>query len=378
MPIVWRYLLSNYLKVLCLCVFAFVGILLTTRLDEIARFATLGPESTFILLFTLQQILYILPIALPIACLISAILLMQRLSRTHELTALRAAGLSLASILTPILLAAALLFSLNLYVVSELSTQAHLASGMQQRELRAINPLLLMHNRFLTKMKGLFFLTLGPSKLGESAEQVIVAIPNKTNNRINLLLAEKLRASSKKLVGTHVSIITSMTHDFADRHDNLAIENISDVRMSVEDFGHMMHKNDWVLRIDHLKMPMLLAKLAEDRQNVAKAAPEELKSHRRCVAQCYSEILRRVSLSFAAFSFTLLGCSFGVGISRTHSNRGLFMILGLAALFLVAYFIATGLADQGITAGLLYTLPHLLIIVASIFALKKASAGVEG
>lgn len=98
MPIVWRYLLSHYLKVLVLCVTAFIAVLLTTRLDEIAHFASMGPEGFYIILYTLYQIPYILPIAIPISCLISSILLIQRLSRSHELTALRASGMGLKTI----------------------------------------------------------------------------------------------------------------------------------------------------------------------------------------------------------------------------------------------------------------------------------------
>jgi lipopolysaccharide export system permease protein len=174
-PVVWRYLLSNYFKVLILCVFAFIAMLLTTRLDEIAHFAALGPEGLLILTFALNQIPYVLPIALPIACLISTILLIQRLSRTHELTALRAAGLGINEILAPILIAATFLAATNFFIVSELATHSHLTTSLLKNELRAVNPLLLLHNKHLMKLKGIFFNTLGPSKLGESSNELIIA-----------------------------------------------------------------------------------------------------------------------------------------------------------------------------------------------------------
>ncbi|MCE5316519.1 MAG: LptF/LptG family permease, partial [Parachlamydia sp.] len=136
MPVLWRYLLGHYLKVLLLCVVTFIAILLTTRLDEIAHFATMGPEGLAIIAFALHQIPYILPIAIPISCLISAMLLMQRLSQTHELTALRAAGLSFYNILCPLLIAAAALSIANFYIVSELSTHSHLTTGKLKNELR--------------------------------------------------------------------------------------------------------------------------------------------------------------------------------------------------------------------------------------------------
>lgn len=119
MPIIWRYLLSQYLKVLLFCSAAFVLLLLTLRLEEIAHFATLGPQGLYIFLYIYYQIPYILPIALPISALIAAIILFRRLSRLHELTAMRAAGLPLTAILTPLLIAAGFLSAANFYIVSK-------------------------------------------------------------------------------------------------------------------------------------------------------------------------------------------------------------------------------------------------------------------
>lgn len=89
MPILWRYLLKNYFQVFFLCVTGFISILLVTRVQEIARLAALNSQIDIIILFTLCQIPYILPIAIPISGLISAILLVQRLSHTQELSTLR-------------------------------------------------------------------------------------------------------------------------------------------------------------------------------------------------------------------------------------------------------------------------------------------------
>jgi len=376
-PLVWRYLLSHYLKVLLLCVVGFVAILLTTRLDEIAHFATLGPEGVYILLFTLHQIPYILPIALPIACLISAILLVQKLSRTHELTALRAAGISLTTLLTPVLLAAALLSLGNFYVVSELSTESHLTTGLLKTELRSINPLLLLHNKHLLKMKGIFLRALGPSKMGESVEQVVIASPNKHNDRINLLIAGKLRASSSKFVGYQITFISSIGEPNEMRPDDIAIENLLHAQMSVHDFGQMMQKKVWTLNNDHLQMSLLLAKLNVEKLEVQKAQGSALKTAQRCVAKCYSEILRRLSIAFAVFSFTLMGCAYGISISRFQSNRAIFIVIGLAAFVLVSFFVAKGIEDQLVAAATLYIAPHLILIAASMRMIRRANQGVE-
>jgi lipopolysaccharide export system permease protein len=363
-------------------VIAFIAVLLTTRLDEIAHFVTLGPEGIYIFLFTIYQIPYILPIALPIAGLISAILLIQRLSRTHELTALRAAGIGLGGILAPILLAAAFLALVNFYVISELSTQSHLATGLIKNELRSVNPLLLLHNKHLMKMKGIFFNTLGPSKMGESAYGAIVATPSKNNDRINVLVADSLKASPTAFAGHHVAFFSTLSDDALDKADNLLLENMGNASTTLEDFGQMMQKKVWTLNNDHLKMPLLLSRLADEKKALGNAkrngdSVSSQKQIQRSINRIYTEIIRRISVAIAVFTFTLMGAAFGFSISRRQSSRGLFIVICLASLYLIAFFVAKGM-DHLFEASLaLYTVPHLLIVVLSIAMIERIGKGIE-
>ena len=67
------------------------------RFKDIARFAALSADGVKTGLFVLYQFPHILPIAIPISALIASFLLFQRLSKTYELTALRASGVGWAS-----------------------------------------------------------------------------------------------------------------------------------------------------------------------------------------------------------------------------------------------------------------------------------------
>lgn len=382
MPILWRYLLSNYLKVLLLCLTGFISILLTTRLDEIAHFATLGPEGIYILLFTLHQIPYILPIALPISCLISSMILIQRLSRTHELTAMRAAGLSLKSILAPILFAAAFLSLANFFVVSEMSTHSHLSTGLLKNELRSINPLLLLHNKHLMKLRGIFFYVLGPYKMGESASDAIIAMPNHHERRINVMLAGNLSSSSSSFKGENLAIFTSLTEDFEKKHDNMVVENIGESKTSIKDFSQMMQKRVWTLNNDHLRLPLLLVRLENEKKALKTALDEgeeisRQKQIRRSIYRIHTEIVRRFSVALAVFSFTLMGAAFGMNIGRYQTNRKLFAVISLSGLFLVSYFAGKGIDHLPEASMALYLCPHLLIGSLSIWNLRKISRGVE-
>ncbi len=382
MPIIWRYLLSHFFKVLIFCVLAFIAILMTTRLDEIAHFATLSPEGYYILLFTLYQIPYILPIALPISCLISAIILIQRLSKTYELTALRASGMSITSILAPILAASILLSAANFYIISELSTHSHLSSSLLKNELRSINPLLLLHNKHLMRLKGIFFHALGDSKLGESAEDVIIAMPNKNNTRINLMLAKRLQAYPSKFTGHEVTLLSNADAKKSSGPDHLFLENISETTTSIQDFTQMLQKKVWTLNNDHLQFAFLYLKLQEEKQRLeaSKTLLEPVSAQKqiqRTINRCYSEMIRRVSVALAVFTFTLMGAAFGISISRNPSSKGLFVVIGLASIYIVAFFSAKGIDHLLISASLLYLVPHIFIIASSMWTLRRVSKGIE-
>lgn len=365
--IIWRYLLGQYIKVLCLCTVAFVAILLTTRLDDIAHFMTLGSQGKFIILYTLYQIPYILPIAIPVSALISAILLLQRLSYTHELTAFRACGMSLREILAPILVAACFLSILNFYIVSELATSSHYQAGLLKSEMRAVNPLLVLQNKHLMRLKGFYFTSMGPCRPGETASEVIVAMPNNHNDRLNLLVAQHLEASSKTFTGKGVSLISCLHSE--EKFDHLAIENMRQVNTSVKDFSQMLQKQESKFHNDHLRLPLLLARLEEEKHALS---PEI-----RNVNKCYSEIARRGSVAMAVFTFTLMGSAFGMRISRNRSNKGIIVVVCLAALYLIAYFVAKGSEHLLSTSLLLYTVPHIIIIGLSVWALKRVTKGIE-
>lgn len=382
MPIIWRYLISQYLKVLFFCTIALIAVLLTTRLDEIAHFAALGPQGYYVFLFILYQIPYILPIAIPISSLISAIILIQRLSNTHELTALRAAGFALREILTPILLVSACISLLNFYIVSDMATSSHMATGILKNELRSVNPLLLLNNRHLMRLKGVYFDTMGPSRIGEFASEAILATPNKRNGRINLLTAKNLQASPSNFIGRGVTLVSSMPADEDDEPDHIVLENIEKAKTSIKDFTQMVQNKVWTLNNDHMKLSLLLLKLKDEQQTLEQETlldkpSSDLKQISRNINRVYSEIVRRISAALAVFTFTLMGAAFGVNIGRYHKSRGLFVVIGLATFYLIAFFAAKGI-DHLITASaLLYLIPHLLIIFLSLWVIKRATKGIE-
>lgn len=382
MPILWRFLTSYFLKITLACVLAFESVLLAMQLDDIAHFAALGAPLHYILLFTFHQIPYILPIALPLSALIGSMLLMQRLSATHELTAMRAGGFSLRNILAPIWLSAAFLSVGNFWIASELSTQSHLQCNLLKTELRSINPLLLLNNKHLMRLKGFYFDALGASRVGESASDVILAVPNRHYERIYLMTGKNLKANSKQISGDRVTLITGMPHDDEEGFDQLLVENIKHSSTNVDDFSDVLQKKVSAINNDYLQMSLLLARINEQREQLAEAKLKEenqaqIKSLTGHLNKSLIEIVKRFSMALSVFCFTLMGTAYGINISRKKDFRSLACVLGLTAFYLAAFFGAKGADHNFWLASALYLAPLIVIISCSCYVLRRTAKGIE-
>jgi lipopolysaccharide export system permease protein len=361
-PILWRYLSSQFLKVFLFTLVALIGGLLTLRLEEIASFAALDPTGTYLLSFIAYQIPYILPIALPLACLISSIILMKRLSSTHEIAALRALSFSLGTLFAPVLIIAFILSIANFLITSEVATATHLKTNILKSELRSINPLLLLQNKHLLKTKGIFFEALGTYKMGESASKVVIAFPGKKGERLSLVLADELHTEGAHLSGKGITLITPQ-----DKREQVIVENIGGTTSQIEDFSELIKSKVTSVSDEQLNLKHLILKMHETRSD----------SSSRPYAKALTELFRRLSLGFAPFSFTLMGLAFGLSISRRDSKKGLIFATLLATVFLTTFFLAKGAAQRPEAAFFLYFTPHLLILLASLLYIRQISRGIE-
>lgn len=382
MPIIWRYLINQFLTTTLLCVCAFVAILLTIRLDEIAHFIALGAPISLIVRFTLYQIPYILPIAIPISCLIGSLILVQRFSSTHELTALRSSGFALRDILAPILLIAILLSLLNFWVISEVATHSHYTTNTLKSELRAINPLLLLNNKHLMRLKGLYFNALGPSRIGESASDVILAIPNNHHERMNLLIAQQFTSSPSEFTGKGVTLISGLNSTEENNgFDHLLVENMGETITSVKDLSQVLQKSVWTLNNDYLSFSLLLTRIEELTNQLVIAKEDKnidrVKETRAQLTRSLADIARRLSIAFAVFSFTLLGLACGISIGRQKDRKSLFIAIGLTAFYLICFFVAKGLDRNWPLAISLYMLPPAILILTSTILLRRVARGIE-
>lgn len=358
-PILWRYLLQSYFKVFFLSVCTFVSVLIVSRFKEIARFAALSGDWLEVGLFTLYQIPFILPLAIPISALLAALLLFQRLSRTYELAALRTSGMSFRFLLSPLLLAAVLLSLVHFSIYAGIAPYCgREAKAILYRETSA-NPLLLLQRQSLVKIKHAY-LNMTVKKEGKIANDVMLITHNESNGRLSLFAASQLRISGEKLLGSNIAILSHLHSEIEESFDPLLIENQTHMSTAAPVLSTALKKNRPRVDPNGLSLKMLrIRALGPGKQALAARV----------------EILRRFSLSLAVFTFTLLGCAFGMQESRTPSKKGLFIAFLLAVAVLMSYLGLKELKRHPALALIAAFSPHLLIAFLSVYRLMALSRG---
>src|SRR5512137_2405080 len=104
MRILSNYIASIYVKILCLCISAFVSIYLVIDfLDRIRRLTRSEPEIKYIALYFLYKIPGIVTQVILLAILMATLLTLGGLSRSSEINAMRGCGIGLVRITGPIL-----------------------------------------------------------------------------------------------------------------------------------------------------------------------------------------------------------------------------------------------------------------------------------
>lgn len=355
-PVFWRYAISHYIKIFSLTIGSIVSILIVSRFKEIANFAVLTADWSKTALFTLFQIPFILPMALPLSALLASFLLVQKMSKSHETTALRAAGFGLRHILMPLFLIAGFFTLLNFTLslkITPLCTQKSLEILVQDAPT---NPFDLLKKRKLLKQKNIY---LQLQEKEDGITDFILAVQN-GRQRLKLLVAERLQADGDWITGTSVAVISHRGDLIEGGFHPLLIENQRKMAMNAPIPAKFFKKGTPKMTLRTLDVRMLW---------------QAMQHHKKKGKAAFAEILQRSSLSLAVFTFTLLGAAFGFESGRKPSKTAPIAVLFWALTLLASYFLGKGLRfDPGI-AIFAFFLPHILIWLISCRRLQSIAKG---
>lgn len=362
MAIFWRYLLREFLKVFTFSVTALIALLLITRLQEIAHFATLSTSLRLTALFILCQIPYILPFAIPLSSLVASMLLFQKLSASHELTALRSAGLSLKEIKWPLKLFA-LILSLSTFLIASELTPITRHIGKQMLETLALgNPLLLLEKNKQLKVKN-SFVDMKMLEVGKEVQDLTLVLKYQSN--LSLIMVKSLKVDQGKLVGHQLSYITTTPPANEGELGHLIIENNKTMEAEAQSISAYLMPKSYGDGVEHFPLKPLIEAILWDPELTGKA-----------LAKAKYELIRRFFFPLITLTFTLLGMSYGSQIGRNRSLKAL-KTLGLASYALICFLASKSYhKNPEVAAFLMLILPNLPLLFLAYRSERRIDRGI--
>lgn len=355
MPILWVHLIKKFFIQFLFVLIGMIGFLLVIRFNSIAGFATSGSDISLILVFIALIIPHILPFAFPISALSAALIISRKLSNEKHYTALRASGLSFNMIFTPLVFCLLTLSILNLFISGSLAPFSKIKSKTLIYDVTLKHPLFITQKACPLKMRSLYTDT-GKDSSKETAYDLILAFKNKKNQRLSLILADKLSAKNGQLKGKNLTFISSIKSQNENMQDDLIIENEALMTTNSNVVDTLLNKEEAVDGVDYMDFFQILKNF-----NKKLYFPNEL--------------YKRLTISLAPFTFGILGLCFGINISRKASNLSLLYAIVLGAIFMITYVVGRSFRHQPWLSLIIFASSHLILLGFSMLKLRIALRG---
>jgi len=344
MRLVEKYVFHSFFTAFALAWMVLSFVLTVGMLVKIAKLIVQGVSVHTIGLFMLIGFPGTLTLTLPLALLVSSLLVFSRLSSDSEIAAMRACGVNLLSVMKYPLLFALGCTLLGFYINNEIAPRAHEV----QNNLKA----------HLSVDAGLELLE--PGRMISEFEQVKLYFKKKEGNWIYGLLAYDFSQEGvvRELKADKALISTNGSDIVLDMY-NAQIDPIDVNRPGRATMGRFQHTIPDALRrkqynrkekdLRFFEMRELIADLRRNTENL----PEEF--HAKQMSFCKTLFQKRFVEAFAALCFVLVGMPLGIKSHRKESTIG----MGISLIVALAYY----LSIMGVNELNKYPViqPHLLI-----------------
>ncbi|HKL20447.1 MAG TPA: LptF/LptG family permease [Tichowtungia sp.] len=375
MRILNRYILIDYL-ILFLTALGLITFVMTVgsmlkAVDLMSR----GISPMLIVRFFFQNIPYILSFSTPISILFSALLLFGRLSMDNEISAMKACGMSLWRLVSPLILLSVLLTGICLYINCEVAPNAKYANKKLLHSAGVDEPIkLLEEGRFIKDFPNLMIYV--GKKDGKTVEDV-VAYETTDDGRIK----RSVRAERGEIVADDVNKILRVrlydgnleTPDIDDPHDisKTTYTPFKYIQLPPLDFKEMLKDDKVRLKASYMTLAQLIGRIRNAELDFPMLSAHEQAIYRSDLAV---EANRRISTAVACFTFMLIGIPLGVKSHRKETSVGMVMSLAIVFAYYIFIVIAKALAAQpGLHPNLILWLPMLATQVLGLILIRRAS-----
>jgi len=358
------YVGRQVLATLAMTVAVVAGLFLIVNVLKDILPLLVSPQVPLVSVFSVMAMLlpYGLAFALPIGLLTATLLVFGRLSADQELTAVRAGGVSLLALVTPVLWIGILASALAAFANLELAPRCRVAAKELLYELGVARPTaLLVEGRYITEFPG-WTLYIGRRR-GENEFADVLLTETRREQLVRRIRAR--RASVTVDTATRQVVFRLFDAEVFTRAGGLtpglpAGESAPGAPAAAElDWGMAYFEEAPPVRLDLSGAHPLDAKpkLSEMTSTQLLAERHDLQRQGIDPTPVLVNLHRQVSFSFACFSFTLIGIPLAIRGHRRETSFGIAAALVLTAVYYSFIILGQALETRS------HLLPHLLVWV---------------
>jgi lipopolysaccharide export system permease protein len=302
---------------------------------------------------------YVLVFALPMGLLTATLLTFGRFSADNELTAVRASGISLLSLISPILVLSVLLSGLCALVNLELAPSCRVA-----------------YKRLLEKTVTENFERLLPERTFiRDFKPYMIYFGRVRGNEVRNIYVYELARGGSNVSSTTTAPAGSFSIDRTNRLLHLVLRNAWHVKTS-EGEGHPLFFGEMPVEITVPSRPEKEPSLGDMTFRELQQKRREFKAEGISTTPLDVQIHSQVSFSFACIAFTLVGIPLGIRAHRRETSVGILISLGLVLVYYSFLILGHSLdTKEQFKPYLIMWLPNLLFQSIGIVLLWRANRG---
>jgi lipopolysaccharide export system permease protein len=376
-----KYLTTQVLASLLLTVAVFTCVLLLgNALKDILALLITGHARFGLIIEAIALLIpFVLVFALPMGMLTATLLVFGRFSADQELTAARASGISLLSLITPVLLLSLLCCTVSALMSMEWGPRSRVAYLNLRFQLQAdLANVQLPEGRFINISTNYIFYT--EKNYGGKLENVMV----RCLDRDTMLKAPRAEIEFNN---TNKEFILNL-------FDARSVTRLTNGDAWITSFGECPIPIDLNLTKKQASKPgitdMTFGQLQDELGQLQQTGPPDASTNETAgpargeprgpenfVERIRVEMQRQIAFSFASFGFALVGIPLGIRVHRRETNIG----VAIALLLVIVYYSFIILAEElsfrpEFSPHLIVWLPNFIFQAVGAVLLWRANRGI--
>ena len=374
-----KYLTSQVLASLLLTVAVFTFVLLLgTVLKEILALLVNGQARIGTVLEAVGLLIpFVCVYALPMGLLTATLLVFGRFSADQELTAARASGVSLLSLVAPILLLSLLCCGVSAWFNMDLGPRSRVEyKNLIARARADLMTIQLPVGQPIYDFPGYIFL-VGENRGGNLKDVTVEGLTTNitvfaptgeyavdmTNNTLTLTLSNAVSLNVASTGNRYTSYeVLPITYNLNTSSNKVGKPGISDMTF-------------WQLQDNARNLEQLELSRAKGASSGELSA--QVHAIEKMIGETRAEIHRQLAFSFACFSFALVGIPLGIRMHRRETNIGIAIALGLVLVYYSFVILGKSLSGHSEFAPhLIFWLPNFIFQAVGAVLMWRANKGI--